>query len=151
MAGNAGKMANKDRTAATKAVATRQGKKTGKRSAVRAKKQTGVEPDKEAPAGEFSWEQLCCDVQHELGEYSKEIAEVMRRKALSGNTTFAKMLLEIAKTKETGKGAARLRRGPSAAQSLAKERQWTGPLPGEEIDYYDGSPKADDEEKAATG
>ena len=57
----------------------------------------------------------------------------------------------IAKTKETGKGAARLRRGPSAAQSLAKERQWTGPLPGEEIDYYDGSPKADDEEKAATG
>lgn len=141
-------MANKDRTAATKAVATRQGKKTGKRSAVRAKKQTGVEPDKEAPAGEFSWEQLCCDVQHELGENSKKIATVIRKKMLSGNFSFAKMMLEIAKGKPTGKSSGRLRRGFSLAQSLAKERQWTGPLPGEEIKSYDGSPEAGDERKA---
>jgi len=146
VAGNAGQMANNKRVAAK-----RQEKEKSSQSAAGAKGDTGGEREKETPVVEFPFEQLCCDVQHELGEYSKEIAEVMRRKALSGNTTFAKMLLEIAKTKETGKGAARLRRGPSAAQSLAKERQWTGPLPGEEIDYYDGSPNADDEEKAATG
>jgi hypothetical protein len=142
-------MANKKKTVAKMPVAKRQGKKTGKRSAVRTKKQTGVEPNKEASAGEFSWEQLCCDVQHELGENSKQIAIMMRKKMLKGNFSFAKMMLEIVKPKQACKGAGRLRRGPSLALSLAKEPEWTGPLPGEEIKCFDGSPEAGDEQKAA--
>lgn len=120
--------------------AKKQGKTISK-TAVKTERTTGGVRDKKTPVGESVYELLCCDVEKEVGKHSKRFAGLMRKEALSGNVSFAKMMLEIVKPKHGGKGAGQSRRVFSLAQTLAKQPQWKGPIPGEEKSDYDGTPE----------
>ena len=77
-------------------------------------------------------EWLRCAIDKLVGQECGRIAKALVEKTIAGNMTGARLLVELSGAKNPLNRPVKKRRGPTLAQQLAAEPQWTGPWPGEE-------------------
>jgi hypothetical protein len=92
---------------------------TSKTTKNKARKPTGRKTSHKSGA-----EQLRCAADRQVGRNSKELADLMTKKALKGNLAYTKALVGFAEGKKPE--PVKKRRGPTLAERLRAEKQWEG-------------------------
>jgi hypothetical protein len=118
LAGNDGKMDERE-----------QEKRTGdesRKTAGTTKSRTVERTSRGKTSGKDGAERLRQAADKRVGQNSEGLADLLTKKALGGDLASAKVLVGLAERKKPKPERKKTRRGPSLAQQLAAEPEWTG-------------------------